>query len=122
MAQVSPNEPFKVLVENFSNVAHRRVKPQVVATVLPHPTQLIPTHEKFGDVVGMISDEADPPAQKSPTEKKLDEKSQQKSEYWAGKSTPTEAELDLDHVDAEYRERLRKILTSYSSLWDGKLG
>ena len=56
VVQVEPTTPFRVLVANFSKQAQGVVKNQVLATLLPHPIAIVPTHIRTGEVLGLIED------------------------------------------------------------------
>ena len=53
VVQVEPKAPFKLLLANLSKRELRLMKGQVVATVLPHPTAVVPSHVHLADVLGI---------------------------------------------------------------------
>ena len=60
VADIESGVPFHVFIANLSPYEKRLVKGQNVATVLPHPTQFIPTGISAAEVLGLVSQKPNP--------------------------------------------------------------
>ena len=125
VVQIEPNRPFRILVANFGKHAKSLVKNQVLGTLLPHPTFVIPTPVKFAEVLGLVNSDSEN-AKPEPADNTVSSDKQDlvKPEV-AAASSPTKAsvdDMDLSHVDEQYRNRLREMLRRHSAMWDGSLG
>ena len=56
VVQVEPDKPFRVLVANFGRTPRSLAKNQVIRTLLPHSTAILPTKMSFKDFVGLVND------------------------------------------------------------------
>ena len=56
VVQVEQDKPFRVLAANFGRTPRSLAKNQVIGTLLPHPTEILPTKMSFEDVVGLVND------------------------------------------------------------------
>ena len=119
VVQVEPATPFRVLVANFSNQAQGVVKNQVLATLLPHPIAIVPTHIRTGEVLGLIDDNKSDFADGAPKSTALGLHKERAS---GGKKCLNLEEVDLSHVDAKYHQSIKKMLHKYNAMWDGSIG
>lgn len=118
VVQVEPNTAFKVLVANFGKTPKRVAKNQVVGTVLPHPTAVMPSHIKLAEVLGLID-----AAEVEPDANPLAEANKTSSPVPKSELDVKDVDaLDLSHVPEQHRRRLREMLRKYSPMWDGSLG
>ncbi|CAN8069066.1 unnamed protein product [Agarophyton chilense] len=113
IVQVDPGSPFWILVINFTDNDYQIPKNQVVATALPHPTVVFPTHISTAEVLGLthVGD--------------TDEELQTPSGDQLQSAKDPERlvdELDLAHVSEHYRTKIRSMLKKYTSMWSGNLG
>ena len=115
VVQVEPDKPFRILLANFGQAPYTLCKGQVVGTLLPHPTALIPTRMQWNDLLGLTEEEATRHFVVEPTPGEETNKENTLEVKCAN-------DLDLSHVEPRYRERLRTILRKYDTLWSGELG
>ena len=123
VVHVEPNIPFRVLIANMGAVPYRLSKNQVVATLLPHPTAIIPTEVTLAEVLGIEEPEGD----KEPTGVSSNTVAADGTRTQQGELEPETAinqvqELDLSHLAPEYRERVRGMLKEFAPMWAGDLG
>lgn len=105
VVHVEPQLPFCILVAKFTTVTKRIVKNEVVASLLPQPERIIPSHLTFTYPICPTDDK--PCRYYQPRECNNIHPATYKSE--ATPTTTTE-ELNLYYVGDQYRERLKKIL------------
>ena len=117
VAQVDKDRPFRILIANFGNNPYQLAKNQVVGTALPHPAAIIPTRVTTAEVLGIEPDDAGEPT----SEEEL-HIGPPMEEPGKAPDIKTVDELDLSHVEAKYRPRLRNMLRKYADMWDGSLG
>ena len=120
VVQVHPDKPFKVLVANFGSEPKVVVKDQVIGTLLPHPTAIIPTRVSIADVLNIEDTEpqgySDIPIQSL---NDLEEPSEAEKLKAAEKLVE---DLDLSHLASSLRKRVKNMLKRFAPMWSGKLG
>lgn len=116
VVQVEPCKPFKVLVANFSR--HQKVLPknQTIATLLPHPTAVIPSQVHLADVLGVTESDATELVTAPPIIPRTGQ--EPRKEY----KPFTVDDLNLDHLPKGHQARVRAMLNRYAHMWDGSLG
>ncbi|CAN8076676.1 unnamed protein product, partial [Agarophyton chilense] len=113
IVQVDPGSPFSILVSNFTDNEYQILKNQVVATALPHPTVVVPTHLSTAEVLGLthVGD----------TDEELQTPSGDQLQTAKDRESLVD-ELDLAHVSEHYRTKISSMLKKYTSMWTGKIG
>ena len=111
IVEVDPDSFFDVLIGNYSEHPIKLVKGQVVGNLEAFPDGIFPTEIPINEVLGLTPDGDEAPICKPES---------------TG-STPTEdlppiPDLNDDHLPHRYQQRLRRLLTKYSSMYDGSLG
>ena len=128
VVQVDANRPFRILIANFGQYPYMMAKGQIIGTVLPHPTAIMPSRVQLAEVLGLINedDEADLlQLERMETSNQVggDTAAHTPSGENFGDSPQIDVDsIDICHVDPRYREKLRSLLRKYKSMWDGKLG
>lgn len=56
-SQVTPGQPFKILVANFDKNPERLLSNQVVSIALEHPNQLVESDYPHGELLGVVDEE-----------------------------------------------------------------
>ena len=125
--QVQPHTTFRVLIANFTKKPQPLVKNQVVATLLPHPKEVVQRNIHLHEVLGLVdepSDTTDGKTNNTSTEVNFNSASLRDDtpESGEGEEPPSVDDVYLSHLDSRYHARVRALLEKYSSLWDGKLG
>ena len=125
--QVEPDAPFRILVANFTKTPKYLLKNQVVATLLPHPTDVTPSNIQLHEFLGiaeydpeLLMLEPAPPGAHADTAKLSGEDTEYLKE--AENKPQSVDDVDLSNLDVKYSARARALLNKYSSMWDGSLG
>lgn len=130
VVQVEPDRIFKVLIANFAPYEQRVVKNQIVGTILPHPTAVVPSHIRLGEVLELIESVGEEPTALNAT-KATSSTEEEPAPIVFGPSANEEKNcepeisvdtLNLDHIDPRFHGRLRSLLHKYAQMWDGTLG
>ena len=130
VVQVEPNQVFRILVANFGDYPYRLSKNQIIGTLLPHPTAVIPSSVMLSDILGVTPA---PPSDFETSSEVLEPVPPPPDEPppIPGQVSDDPAELptddsvdnvDLSHVPDKYHERIRTLLRKFNSMWSGELG
>ena len=114
-----------MLIANFTKKPQPLVINQLVATLLPHPTEVIQSNVHLHEVLRLVddpSDTQDANAANASTEVNLASHHYDAAEPGGEEKPPSVDGVDLSHLDSRYRARVRDLLEKYSSMWDGGLG
>ena len=125
--QAQPRTTFRVLIANFTKKPQPLVKNQVVATLLPHPTEVFRSNIHPHEVLGLVdepSDEPDDGTNSTPIGVNYNFASLRDDtpDSDERERPPSVDNVDLSNLDRKYHASVRAILEEYSSMWDGKLG
>ena len=136
IAQVTPGEPFKILVANFSNHTVTLLKNQKVATAEAHPTSIMETEATLADMLGMTKEEPssqeDVQTNNTYRKRKMNARDTElinkhladlRESHMEKDDQPiTAKDIPLDDVNQEYHEEIREMLKEHERMWLGELG
>ena len=146
VVQVDTNRPFRVLIANMGANPYRVTKNQVLGSLLPHPTAIIPTNVSIAEVLGIDEAECqnlpskhisrdrheqperkttqEPCWQVSPdgTAVAIEGKRIRKTELAPKAAINQVNDLDLSHLAPPQRKRVRELLKEFAPMWAGELG
>lgn len=136
VAQVQPDQPFNVLLANFSDEPVTLHKGQRVATAVGAPKQLKESAISHGEMLGLFTDEeilslhVEPNRFRKRNDLKVED-SKKMEKHLADAKTSKEGDsdkpitaddLDLSDVDTKHHDEIRNMMRRQEDMWSGKLG
>lgn len=106
---MAPEVVFKILISNFSSIPRRIVNGQVVATVLPHPTQAVPGTVTIADVLGFAN--VHETSKKSMESSSAPKMSTLPTAALSLETPPSVDDLALTHLSPERQSLVRAVLS-----------
>ena len=127
IAQVEPDQPFKIMVTNFGTTPVLIRKDQRVAVADPHPTAITESNITHAEVFGITEEDKQSyrKRQLSARDTALINKhlSDLRESHMKEDEAPMTADdIDLSEVDEKYHDQIRSMLKKHETMWSGKLG
>ena len=115
VVQAQPHTTFCVLIANFTKKPQLLVKNQVVATLLPHPTEVFQSDIHLHEVLGLVdepSDEQDDGTNSTPIGVNFNFASLRDDTPDSDEKErpPSVDNVDLSHLNRKYHTRVRPLL------------